>query len=679
LAEAHRHALIHRDLKPGNIFLTEFGHTKLLDFGLAKVAQGHEDGAAVDHPPSVTTELVTTPGLIVGTMHYMSPEQALGRELDRSTDIFSLGVVLYEMSTGHRPFSGATPGEIIVSIAHDQPQAISINDKVPTEFERIILKCLEKNRANRYQSANELAVDLQNVQRDCQKRSALPKPLTERWLDHARPIAIAGLVVAALGLLSLGMYRTGWWPPWLGAGPSARIEALAVLPLENLSGDPAQEYFSDGMTDALIADLAQIRALRVISRTSVMQFKRTKKLLPEITRQLKVDAVIEGSVVRSGNRVRITAELIQASTDRHLWAHTYEGNLGDILDLQNEVAKAIATEVRAQVTPQEQGRLAHSRTVNPSAYETYLRGRIYWDTYSTESLWKSIEYFEQAIKLDPGYAAAYAGLATSWAGLGYSGAATREEARPKALEAAGKALAMDDSVAEAHVAIAMMRVVEWDWAAAETELKKALQLNPGSVQAHESYSNELRHSGRREESIAEAKRAQELDPLSPMANEVVANAYVGARQFGLAIEQYQKTLQLDHNRSNTHYHLGWAYFYSGMRDKGVEEIQKSLAIDGADPSFSADLAYIYALLGDKSEAQRILGRLQRLSKTTPVAAEHFVFIYTGLGDDNEVFVWLEKAYEQHSRIMTWLKVDPRFDRLRPDPRFQELTRRVGLI
>jgi TolB-like protein/Flp pilus assembly protein TadD len=593
-------------------------------------------------------------------------------------------VVLYEVLTGRRPFAGESGLIILRSILDDEPARPSaLRESLPAVLDQIVSKVLAKDPSARYQCVHDLLVDLQGIR----ERKVLPSarqsgssktnPAYGNSARTVQPRLILGVVAMVLAGLAVAYWvASRSRPSALGTLP--RIEALAVLPLTNLSGDAAQEYFAEGMTDALTNDLAQIGALRVISRYSAMQFKGTKKALPQIAQQLNVDAVVGGSVLRSGNRVRITAELIQASTDRHLWAGTYERNLGDILDLQNEVALAIVREIQTKLTPREQGRLARNRTVNPAAYEAYLRGRIYWDTYSAESLLKSIEYFEQAIKLDPGYAAANAGLATSWGALEYSGAATREEARPKALEAASKALAMDDSVAEAHVAIAMVRAVEWDWAAAEAEIKKALQLNPGSAQAHLSYSNQLRHRGRREESIAEAKRAQELDPLSPMTNEVVANAYVGARQFGLAIEHYQRTLQLDPNRSNTHYLLGWAYSYNGMHDKGVEEIQRSLTLDGVDPSLSADLAYIYAVLGNKSKAHKILERLQNQSKL-PVPPEHFVLIYTGLGDEDEVFVWLEKAYQQHSGMMTWLKVDPRFDRLRPDARFQELMRRVGLI
>jgi len=488
-------------------------------------------------------------------------------------------------------------------------------------------------------------------------------------------VALAASAVALVSLLVL-FYLKGWHLGLPGPAAPVRIESLAVLPLENLSGDPAQEYFADGMTEALTADLAQIGALRVIARASVMQYKGTKTPLPEIAQRLNVDAVVSGTVLRSGQRVRITAALIRPATGQQLWAKTYEQNLGDILDLQNEVARAIAGEIHAKVTPQEQLRLARVHEVNPGAYEAYLKGRYYWHQFTEEALLKSIEYFEEAIKLDPGYAEAHAGLADAWISVHYIGAAPLEEAHPKALEAATKALQLDDTLAEAHAAMATIKAHEWDWATAERETRKAIELNPGYAAVHSVHSNRLRRLGRTEESIAEAKRGLELDPLSALTNESLGDAYLSAHQYDLAIEQYQKTLELYPNQSPSRDSLGWAYVYKGMYDKGIEEIKKSY---GEDPSLSPELAYIHAMRGETSEAHKILERLLSLSKRVPIAPHHFALIYTGLGKKDEALTWLEKAYQQRSPMMTWLKVDPRFDSLRQDPRFQDLMRRVGLL
>jgi len=467
-----------------------------------------------------------------------------------------------------------------------------------------------------------------------------------------------------------------WHGKLFGFGGAPHIESLAVLPLVNLSGDPAQEFFADGMTEALTADLAQIGALRVISRATVMQYKGTKKPLPEIAQRLKTDVIVLGSVLRSGRRVRITAELVQASTDRLLWAETYERDVGDILDLQNEVARAIADEIQAKLTPHEQVRLARRRMVNADAYEAYLKGRFFVNQFTEEALEKSKDYFQEAIQLDSAYGAAYSGLAEAWAMLQYIGAATPEEARPNALEAVSKALEIDDELEEAHGAMGVIKADEWDYPGGEQECRKAFELNPGYALAHVFYSNQLRHQGRTEESLAEAKRALGLDPLSPMTNEGLADAYLSARRYDLAVEQYQKTLELYPNQASSRDSLGWAYVYQGLYEKGIQEIQKSY---GEDPSVSPELAYVYAVEGDLRKARGILERLQSISRKVPVAAHHFALIYLGLGEKDNALSWLEKARQQRSPMMAWLKVDPRFDNVRPDPRFRAMMRKVGLL
>jgi TolB-like protein/DNA-binding winged helix-turn-helix (wHTH) protein/Flp pilus assembly protein TadD len=491
-----------------------------------------------------------------------------------------------------------------------------------------------------------------------------------------------GVVLAAAVLLALVpalLYLAGWRWKLPGSGAEAHIDAIAVLPLDNLSGDPAQEYFADGMTEALTADLAQIGALRVIARASVMQYKGTKQPLAQIAQRLKVQAVVSGSVLRSGDRVRITAALIRAATGQQLWAKNYERSLGDVLDLENEVARAIAGEVQAKVTPQEQIRLARNRSVNADAFDAYLKGRYYYNRFTADGFSKSIEYFEHAIELDSGYATAYAGLADALASLEQIGAARHEDVHPQALEAANNALTLDDTLPEAHAAMASVRANDWERSAAEREARKAIELNPGFPLAHLYYSNMLRHLGRREESISEARRALELDPLSPLTNEELADAHLSARHYDAAIEQYQKTLDLYPNQAAPRDSLGWAYVYQGKYDQGMEEIRKSIALYGEDPSLSPEIAFIYGMTGRKGEAQKILDRLLSTSKTVPIAAHHFALIYIGLGKKDEAFTWLEKAYEQHSPMMAWLEVDQRFDSLREEPRFQDLMRRVGLI
>ena len=469
-------------------------------------------------------------------------------------------------------------------------------------------------------------------------------------------------------------------PKWRGWLPSGRrLTSLAVLPLHNLSNDPEEEYFADGMTDVLIADLAQISSLRVISRTSVMQLKGTKKPLPEIAHQLNVDGVIEGSVLRSGDQVRITAQLVDASTDHHLWARTYERKVGDVLTLQGEVARAIAGEVQAQMTPQESGRLSRDRTVSPAALEAYLKGRSYWERFTEESLIRSIENYNQAIKIDPSYAVAYAGLSEAWTGLGWIGARPWQEVRRMAKDSAMKALAVDAGSTEAHAAMAVFSLRDWDWKTAEEEDKKAIALNPGYATAHMSYGNILRYLGRAEESIAEAKRAVELDPLAVLTNQVLGEAYLSARRYDLAIAHCQAALEVHPEESSLLMILGWGYVYKGMYDEGAKAITRSNAIDGISPDISPDLAYINAVTGKREEARKTLGVLQTLGKEAPVDPGLMGLIFAGLGERREALAMLEQAYSRHSSMMTWLKVDARFDKIRQDPEFQDLMRRVGLI
>ena len=481
------------------------------------------------------------------------------------------------------------------------------------------------------------------------------------------------------GVDAAALYLAGWHWRLPGSGAEAHIEAIAVLPLENLSGDPAQEYFADGMTEALTADLAQIGALRVIARASMMQYKGTKQPLAQIAQRLKVEAVVSGSVLRSGDRVRITAVLIRAATGQQLWAKTYERSLGDVLDLENEVARAIAGEVQAKVTAQEQIQMARNRSVNADAYDAYLKGRYYYNRFTVDGFSKSIEYFEQAIERDSDTPRLMPGWRMPWRAWNRSAPPGTRMFIPRRWKRRARRSQWMTRLPEAHAAMASVRANDWERSAAEREAKRAIELNPGFPLAHLYYSNMLRHLGRREESIAEARRALELDPLSPLTNEELADAQLSARQYDAAIEQYQKTLELYPNQAAPRDSLGWAYVYEGKYEQGLEEIRKSIALYGEDPSVSPEIAFIYCMTGRKGEAQKILNQLLSTSKRVPIAAHHFALIYVGMGKKDEAFAWLEKSYEQHSPMMAWLEVDQRFDSLREEPGSRICMRRVGLI
>ena len=451
-----------------------------------------------------------------------------------------------------------------------------------------------------------------------------------------------------------------------------------MLPLANLSGDPEQEYFADGMTDMLITDLGRIGALRVISRPSVMRFKGTRKPPSEIAKQLNVEALIVGTVSSSRNRVRITAQLVDGASDQQLWTHAYEREMTDVLALQSDVARAIAGEIQARVTDEEAGRLSRNDKVVPEAFDLYLLGRYYWDRYTDESLLKAIDYFEQAIQIDPSYAAAYHGLAECWTGLLFTDSRPWAETMPKAREAAEKALQLDSKLAESHQAMAVVYYQEWNWPGVEDELKKAIALNPGFATAHMLYCNMLRHLGRADASITQARLALEADPLAMLTNQMLGNAYANARRYAEAIAQYQKALDLHPGDSALEYQLGWAYVHSGAVDKGVEVIRKGQESEGIDPRMSPDLAYIHGITGKTDQARQTLQQLLILARKYPVSPGYIALIYIALGERAKAMTWLEKAYEQHSTMMTWLKVDPRFDKVREVPQFQDLMRRVRL-
>ena len=466
-----------------------------------------------------------------------------------------------------------------------------------------------------------------------------------------------------------------------GNANPASIRSLAVLPLENLSGDREQEYFVDCMTDELITDLARIGSLRVISRTSVMQYKGTNKPLPQIARELNVDAVVEGTVMRSGDRVRITAKVVQAPNDKHLWAETYERDVRDVLALQGDVARDITDKVQVKLTSQEHARLSGAQPVNPETYEAYLRGRYYMVKWTAESTKLAVEYFDQAIKKDPQYALAYAGLAECYATVWAPELASEYVSRAEA--AATKALEIDDGVGEAHTALAVIRYLHaWDWSGAETEFRKALALNPSDPDAHHWYSHFLLTMGRIEESRIESERYLQLDPLSPAAHLHMGLHYLFARQYDKAIEWQQKTLQMEPNYIEAHRWLSRAYERKGMYPQALAEIQKAVDLSresGESARYVPSLAYIYALSGQTRSAQELLKTVNRTSEHTVRYPIDVAEVYVGLGDRQMAFEWLEKAYAQHDNSLpAVLKVSARFDPLRSDPHFQDLMHRVGL-
>ena len=503
-------------------------------------------------------------------------------------------------------------------------------------------------------------------------------PLRKHWRLAATGGSAAILVLLALALNVAGLRDRLLTSVGARHGvPLPKIESIAVLPLENLSGNPEQEYFADGMTDELIATLAKIGSLRVISRTSVMRYKGTKKPLPEIARELNVEGIVEGTVLRAGDRVRITAQLLHAPTDRHLWAESYESELRDVLVLQGEVARAIADEIKIKLTPQEQVRLASSRPVNPDAYRLYLQGRyFFFNRKSAAEVDKSIQFFQQALGKEPGYALAYSGLAESYGMFAYFGGALPKVAFPKAKEAALKALELDSSLAEAHAALGfVMYSWDWDWLAAESELKRAIELNPSYVTGHDWYSEYLGAMGRHEQAIAEIRRAQDLDPLSLYLLAKGGETYMVARRYDEGIEQCRKALELDPNFARATYVIGMVYILKGMPKEAAAEFEKATRL-GRGHTLDMD-ALVYAAAGRRDEILKLVGRVRELGKRGEMTPFAMVQFYVALGDNQTALDWLEKGYDEHDPYLSGLKTNAYLDPLRSEPRFQALLRRMN--
>ncbi len=713
LSAAHAASIVHRDIKPENVMVRRDGIVKVLDFGLAKLTErSSPDSVDMEAPtrPVVNTE----PGMVMGTAIYMSPEQARGMEVDARTDIFSLGVVIYEMVAGCLPFPGSNANEIMAAILNDKeaPPLARYTQEAPAELERIIGKALRKNRDERYHTVQDLLLDLKALKQNLEFEAHLSRSAPASTRDdrltasvgqsmaapaqtapptfedsRAHPTSsaeyvvsgikqhklAAGLVVIALviGVVGLSFYLRA-------RNSEVAIESIAVLPFENQSRDPNSDYLSDGVTESIINSLTQLPNLKVIARSSVFRYKGKETDPFAAGKELGVRAVLTGRIMQRGDSIVISTELLDVRDNKQLWGEQYSKKVSDLLAVQRDIAKEITGNLRLTLSGEEQSRIGKHYTDNAEAYQLYLQGRFYWNKRTEESYQKAIDYFHQAIEKDPNYALAYTGLADCYSFLSSQGIRPPHDVFPLAKEAATKAIQIDNSLSEAHTSLAYIKLYyDWDWAAAESEYKQAIALNPNYATPHHGYAYLLISSGRTEEAIAEIKKAEAIDPLSLIFQTDHGEYYYFARRPDEAIAQLQKAIDMDPSFVRAHFLMGRALIQKGQCNEGIDEALKAKQMVPAVEALGW-LAQEYASCGRKAEAEKTQADLRELSKQHYVSPHWFAAVQASLGNKDEAFKWLDQALDGRFGPLIYLKVNPIWDPLRSDPRFAERLRRVGL-